>query len=300
LAVRRRGKRKGERARLTLLLVPGKGGDVRGLALPSWVVWALGGVVGAAVSVAACFLASYLGMARQHAELARLRDERRALNRQVSEVQEKAQQVDERLRAVEDLDRQVRELIASPRRQPVSRGSGNLSSRGGAAARLPETVRLRALSRQLQGQREELIRFQKRLTEWHDLLAAIPSTPPLRGRVTSPFGARPSPFGGPTEFHDGLDLKAAHGAPVRAAAAGRVVSARFEPGYGNTITLRHGHGFTSRYAHLSRFSVRAGQNVGRGEVIGAVGSTGRSTGPHLHFMVLKNGQWCDPREYLAP
>lgn len=117
---------------------------------------------------------------------------------------------------------------------------------------------------------------------------------PVSGRISSLFGNRV--IEGHAEFHDGIDIAAYHGSDVRAARAGRVVEARMDAhtGWGNTVLVDHGDGFTTRYAHLSAVTVRLGQAVARGQVVGQVGNTGRSFGTHLHYGVYFQGRAVDP------
>lgn len=121
---------------------------------------------------------------------------------------------------------------------------------------------------------------------------------PVTGVITSPFGWRRSPFGGSPEFHQGLDIGANMGTTVTAAASGTILSAGWYGGYGNYILIDHGGGMSTGYGHLSRIFVSTGQQVQRGQAIGAVGSTGASTGPHLHFEVRISGKPTDPTAYL--
>ncbi|MFN2449909.1 MAG: murein hydrolase activator EnvC [Candidatus Baltobacteraceae bacterium] len=121
---------------------------------------------------------------------------------------------------------------------------------------------------------------------------------PVSGTITSPFGYRRSPFGGGMEFHQGLDIAAPMGTTVTAAAAGTIISAGWYGGYGNYILIDHGSGMATGYGHLSQIFVAAGQQVQKGQAIGAVGSTGMSTGPHLHFEVRLSGKPTDPAAYL--
>jgi murein DD-endopeptidase MepM/ murein hydrolase activator NlpD len=121
---------------------------------------------------------------------------------------------------------------------------------------------------------------------------------PAAGRVTSGYGWRTHPIFGSRRFHAGVDFGGGHGAPIYAADSGVVVSAGARGGYGNTIVLDHGGGLTTLYAHQQRFLVSAGQRVERGQQIGEIGSTGYSTGPHLHFEVRVNGATRDPMPYL--
>lgn len=121
---------------------------------------------------------------------------------------------------------------------------------------------------------------------------------PVIGDITSPFGQRDNPMGQGTEFHPGIDIAAAEGTPIQAAMAGTVVAAGDDGGYGNLITIDDGNGLTTRYAHCSRIFAHVGEAVAPGDVIGAVGMTGRATGPHLHFEVRQNDRAVDPAGYL--
>jgi murein DD-endopeptidase MepM/ murein hydrolase activator NlpD len=121
---------------------------------------------------------------------------------------------------------------------------------------------------------------------------------PVTGTITSPFGWRSNPFGGAPEFHQGLDIAAPTGTTVTAAAGGTVIMAQWYGGYGNYILIDHGGGYSTGYGHLSAIYVTTGQSVQRGQAIGAVGSTGQSTGPHLHFEVRIAGKPVDPAPRL--
>ncbi|SAK96500.1 peptidase M23B [Caballeronia fortuita] len=129
---------------------------------------------------------------------------------------------------------------------------------------------------------------------------AFPGRRPIGlGRTSSSFGNRRDPFTQHMSFHPGIDLVAPTGTPVLATAAGRVIHAGPMPGYGNTVEIDHGNGFITRYAHASKINVHVGQQVQPGATIAEVGSTGRSTGPHLHFEVRVAGKPVDPADYLA-
>ena len=127
---------------------------------------------------------------------------------------------------------------------------------------------------------------------------AAPMAWPVAGSVTSGFGERKNPVGPGDDFHPGIDIAAGSGTPIAAAAAGRVVSAGRDGGYGNLIVLDNGNGVTTRYAHCSQIFARVGETVNAGQTIGSVGSTGASTGPHLHFEVRVDDRPVDPRQYL--
>ncbi len=128
-----------------------------------------------------------------------------------------------------------------------------------------------------------------------------PSTWPHFGKINNEYGFRRNPFGGRTyEFHPGLDIDGEQGDIVLSPGAGTVIKAGRQGGYGNMIEIDHGNGITTRYGHLSRIDIQIGDKISRGQQLGAVGSTGRSTGPHLHFEVRYNDEALNPRRFLPP
>lgn len=122
---------------------------------------------------------------------------------------------------------------------------------------------------------------------------------PVNGPITSPFGSRRDPISGAPSFHTGLDIGVSMGTPIHAPLGGRVTFAGWNGGYGNYVVIDHGNGLQTAYAHQSAIEVHVGEQVAAGQEIGRVGSTGYSTGPHLHFEVKRNGQFTDPRQMLA-
>jgi len=132
-----------------------------------------------------------------------------------------------------------------------------------------------------------------------EILTVMPSIDPVEGgSITSGFGYRKSPFTGKREFHTGVDIADEIGAPVRATADGVVTCSERRGSFGNLVVIDHGHGIVSVYGHLSKLSVEPGEKVTKGQVIGAVGSTGRSTGPHLHYEIRFNGIPMNAERYL--
>lgn len=151
----------------------------------------------------------------------------------------------------------------------------------------------------LQGLESRLTMVRRSVERRAELAAATPSIWPAHGWLTGAFGGRSDPFTGEPGFHQGIDISTEKGRPVFATADGVVTSASPAGEYGNLIVLSHAFGLTTRYGHLSRFAVRPGQQVARGDVIGYVGSTGRSTGAHLHYEVLANGRLINPLQLLT-
>jgi murein DD-endopeptidase MepM/ murein hydrolase activator NlpD len=123
---------------------------------------------------------------------------------------------------------------------------------------------------------------------------------PLEGEIdlASGFGLRQDPFNGSPAMHTGLDIHGENGDPVRASADGTVTAAGWTGGYGRAVDIDHGNGLSTRYAHLSAIEVRVGQSVKIGQIVGKVGSTGRSTGPHLHYETRVRGEAVDPQKFL--
>lgn len=128
--------------------------------------------------------------------------------------------------------------------------------------------------------------------------STTPSIWPVTGTITSNFGYRGNPIGGGTGFHEGLDIAVDYGTPVRATASGKVSMAGWVDGYGNLVEIDHGNGFVTRYGHNSMLLVVQGQEVKAGDIISLAGSTGRSTGPHVHYEVRVNGTPTDPLLFL--
>ena len=134
--------------------------------------------------------------------------------------------------------------------------------------------------------------------EHNDFGASLSFITPVAGRRSSEYGERTDPFTGNQRRHQGVDIAAPEGSPIRAAAPGEVTYSGEMPGYGNVVIIEHGDGFETRYAHNADNSVRKGDTVAAGQVVATVGSTGRSTGPHLHFEVRKDGDSVDPEEFV--
>jgi murein DD-endopeptidase MepM/ murein hydrolase activator NlpD len=162
----------------------------------------------------------------------------------------------------------------------------------------PETVM--ALDKAADHLEREVRHINDRLHSNILRLASIPRGLPVNGYVTDGFGMRRNPFNGEgREVHEGLDIAVDFGTPVTATADGLVIYSAPHAGYGNLVIVYHSNGITSRYGHLSRISVEAGQRVKQGDQIGNVGSTGRSTGPHVHYEIRENDQAVDPLRYVT-
>lgn len=178
--------------------------------------------------------------------------------------------------------------------------------RGGVAQAAPAEVMFEQARRQLPGLETVLIRavkpaLNKTIESEAEQTAAFPSGKPVAGdpSISSEFGLRSNPFGGRGyEMHEGIDFAGPVGKPILATAQGVVVNAEYSGGYGNHVKIDHGYGYETLYAHLSELEVKIGDRVERGDVLGYLGNTGRSSGPHLHYGVYRNGRAVNPRYYL--
>jgi len=193
-----------------------------------------------------------------------------------------------RVEAVEDTSRKLAEKSGVVQENAYSPGTGG-------PAVLLEPDSLPALE-------EKMTHLEKDLHAYEAVMRGrgyTPSVWPVVGKLESAFGGRRNPFGGGSyEFHTGQDIDAPWGAPVIAGATGKVSFVGWQNGYGQLVVIDHGDGLTTRYGHLSHIAVSQGTTVRRGEFVGKVGSTGRSTGPHLHYEVRINDQPVNPLQYL--
>jgi len=160
------------------------------------------------------------------------------------------------------------------------------------------SVRMDKVIREVRLREQGVLELWETLSERQSLMNATPSARPVNGWFTSKFGYRLSPFSGIPMMHNGMDIAAAPGSPVHAPADGVVSYAGYDSGYGNLISIDHGYGVVTRYGHNSRVYVVVGQKIKRRDIIAAVGNTGRSTGPHVHYEVRVNGVPMDPTNYI--
>ncbi len=209
---------------------------------------------------------------------------------------------------LETLDSEVedlRERAGLPEKTSSARPQADSPQGGVAGTADAESLFELAKSRmpQIDTKLEAQVRpaLESTLAEEAAQAAALPNAKPISGKleVTSEFGLRRNPFGGSRfEMHNGIDFRGPTGTPIYATADGIVVKAERSGGYGKHVVIDHGYSYETVYAHLSAIDVQAGDRVKRGDLIGALGSTGRSTGPHLHYEVHLNGKPVNPRSYL--
>lgn len=228
----------------------------------------------------------FYGLTQQAMHL-RVENENRRLRSENERQQRELNKLSNRVEAVEDTSRKLAE------KSGVMAANTAIPGAGGPAIPV-ESESLADLESKMNRIEKDLRRFEREIGNSH-----TPSIWPVAGTLESGFGGRRNPFGGSSyEFHSGQDIEAEWGAPVIAGANGTVTFSGWQNGYGQLVVIDHGGGLTTRYGHLSALAASVGQLIQRGEFLGRVGSTGRSTGPHLHYEVRINDQPVNPLQYL--
>jgi len=281
-----------------LFVARGEDGQLRKIPIPVHYLYVL--VVGAAIGGLSLtgIASSYLRMLLKVSHFNELRTQKEALKNRYTRLEEVAQERDIQVASLGSLASEVSSLyglktdpILTPTTDTVQ--DAQVSSSLDRLYTLKDTALSGAASTGIS------LGLTQNVTPADWLRAnSAPNLWPVEGPVTGSFGERTDPFNGEGAFHCGVDISASVGQAVIAPADGVVIFADFMGGYGRAIALDHGHGITTRYGHLASFAVGFGQYVHRGDTIGYVGLSGRSTGPHLHYEVRINDTPVNPHKYL--
>ena len=305
----------------TVLVVPERSAAVRRFKIAHTRLVQIGGVLVGLLTVAAMLLVHYAYVVEHAGQAASLKNENVALRSRLRVVQDEIARIDgtlqridqfaSRVRAITQLNDPDRNLAIGPLSGDGSKAPQVLYALGERIENedemLDSKLALRMIDNNLEHLEGETLRQEDNLRQLHDyfdeaggLLAATPSIRPTRSRlVSSGFGARVDPYTEHPVMHKGIDFAADHGADVVATADGMVVFVGSRGnGYGKTVVVDHGYGVQTHYAHLSDFRVRMGERVQRGNVIAAVGNTGRTTGAHLHYEVRFSAIPQDPEKFI--
>jgi len=211
---------------------------------------------------------------------------------------ERVRQFDSKLRVMMDMERDPTDVgnAGAPVEETLVRGYLPLQRQDLMVRKINLFLKQLATDMRLEEVHQQELMHIVRANK--DFLLSLPSIWPIDGFLTSRFGRRSSPFSGRSEYHKGLDIAAKRNTPILAPGAGVVIFSGVDGAYGNVVVLQHGNGITTRYAHMQRSAVKKGQELQRTDTIGYVGSTGRSTGPHLHYEVLIGGVNVNPLNYI--
>ncbi len=294
----------------TFIFVPDVTGKFIRFSTPRTVVKAFAFL--ALVSVVAFSYFSYTVMEKSKdlVELEKLRAITADQKLEIQRFSKKIKQVESQLGRLEKFDRKLRVITALERQDQTAKfgtGGPNIDSDISFATKSKKYSQslLASLNKdivriknQAEAQESSFFELDEFFKEQSSLLSHTPSIWPVKGWVTSTFGYRRSPFSGLREMHEGIDVATHMKAPIIAPANGIVTRVGYHRGYGNLVEIDHGYGVVTRFGHNSKNVVKLGQKVKRGNVIALVGSTGRSTGPHMHYEVLLNGVPVNPNSYI--
>lgn len=296
--------------KITIVLIPGGCKKVKQLRIPKFLPALFILLLILCTALLGWMIRDYLTLKPQISRLARLEKENELQKKQFVRLVARINLLTQRMAEFQEFDRKVRVMVN------LEKGDRNTQFKGvggSKAVLLPtdystdQTYRglvrlmhrsLDSLNDKIAVHKQDKTRLKKFFENQKRLLSCTPSIWPTKGWLTSRFGNRYSPFTGEKEFHRGIDISTRRNASVVAPANGIVLSARWERLPGKVLFIDHGYGLVTKYAHLEKILVKEGQYVDRGEKVALVGSTGRSTGPHLHYEVRVNGVPTNPLKYI--
>jgi murein DD-endopeptidase MepM/ murein hydrolase activator NlpD len=281
----------------TIIFVPHARAKFRKLKVSHRAILSVISLITSSLCLSTFFSFQYFTSISQTHELAKLKRENHDLQHANEQFSQSVEALRGQLRHVEDRTRKLA-IIAGI--TTLDEGAQNQGGVGGLRqdGESPYTDEIDKMSFRSHRLESDLSVLEQKFTQQSQMLSCTPSIAPVRGILTDGFGGRSDPFTGEPGTHNAVDISSAIGQPVRAPADGIVVRSEWANGYGNCIFLSHGYGYSTRYGHLSAYNVKPGQRIHRGDVIGYVGSTGRSTGPHLHYEVRLNNQPVNPLAFI--
>lgn len=292
--------------RITVMILPRDRGEVRQLSIPIKLLWTIGLCGVCFVLVNIFLLADYFDQRVDRARMTQLADENKMLSGQFSALEETIEALQNDYGTLVVKEKVIRDIFDLPVIDPETR---MLGVGGPADPDMASVTQATATAMEISEDVDNLLRLsnfeQERYQEIYtllqdkrELLDHTPSIMPTRGYMSRGFGYKNDPFTGFRQFHSGLDIANKTGTAILAAADGKVVSVRSNGGLGKMIVIDHGFGYKTRYGHLKSYKIKVGQKVKRGDIIAEMGNTGYSTGPHLHYEVLKNGKAVNPYKYI--
>ncbi|HEX3069124.1 MAG TPA: M23 family metallopeptidase [Thermoanaerobaculia bacterium] len=281
----------------TIIFVPHARAKFRKLKVSHRLLFSVVSILTSSLCLSTFFSVQYFTALSQTHELNKLRHENKDLQTANEQFSKSVESLRGQLRTVEDRTRKLAIYAGISSLDDTAQGGvgGLRPTELGDNPYRDDVDKMAFRSRRLEG---DLSVLEQKLVAQSQLLASTPSIAPVRGILTDGFGGRSDPFTGESGNHNAIDISSAVGQPVRAPADGIVVKAEWANGYGNVIYISHGYGYSTRYGHLSAYAAKPGQHVKRGDIIAYVGSTGRSTGPHLHYEVRLNNNPVNPLEYI--
>jgi len=302
--------KKPEKREYTLMLVPHHGQQIRSIRIPmmavQYTVSILCLLIVFMVGIFVDYRHTLNAAGMQNDELEILRIKNSAQFGQIEQLARVTTQLQVDMERLNSLDAEIRGIVnnddlTSTSRAGLVRSIGNYKGQGGPQVQ-SDINKINNLANDLQAmvpvREQSLVELKQELLARRARLEVTPSIWPTSGDVTSRFGWRSSPWGGSGDWHPGIDIANSSGTPIVATAGGEVVQSEWYGGYGNVVQISHGNGLTTVYGHNSQTLVHVGQVVQKGEMIAYMGSTGYSTGPHVHYEVRMNGTAVNPESFL--
>jgi murein DD-endopeptidase MepM/ murein hydrolase activator NlpD len=289
----------------TFIVIPHASSRLHKVKLPVRMLYVLAAIGSLLFFVAVGLGFSYAKMAFKAADYDKLQTENIDLKVQKKNLEVATRKLGEKISNLESTSQKIQTLIENDNQTKT--GKLNTPAVGGSREDYPTLELLRSANLQ---ESVDLLKDRTADMESHlSLLEQVaqqrvsrllhtPNIWPIRGAITSHYGSRSDPFNGEAEMHLGIDISALYNAQIHAPADGVVLYSERKAAYGNLLIIDHGNGLTTRYGHLSRSLVKVGQRVKRGDVVALVGTTGRSTAPHLHYEVRRNDRPVNPRTFL--
>ena len=289
--------------KLTLMMIPNSTSKIRQYAFSYKIIAAAVLALIMLTSMLTFFSTRYFYVNQDYQNLNRqlitLKKENTAQKVKIDYFASKSQEIESRIAKLKELENQITKAI-----DPKAAEAESMSVVSRSADRdfyMPEVdeADIRFVDELLSSQEKNIDELFDNIQGKITKLEKIPNSMPTEGRLTSPFGDRTHPVTKKIEFHSGIDLANNTGTYIYASATGIVLFSEINGTYGKMILISHGNGYSTVYAHLSKQLVKAGDQVKKGDLIGKMGSTGRSTGPHLHFEIRENGTPIDPQKILV-
>ncbi|MDI6601165.1 MAG: peptidoglycan DD-metalloendopeptidase family protein [Thermoanaerobacteraceae bacterium] len=287
----------GKRRYFTIILIPHSSERTLSIKIPLYLIWTTLATILLAIVYSLFLTHSYIGIIDKKddltAQVHTLQEEKNQKESEIKAYELEMQQISGYLNNLKDLELQVRQKVGlelpTPSRSNIDRVR---------LLKASDSQNNEDIIEELQKTTEEYQRLLEEIAAREKYLRNVPNIYPVRGRITSRYGNRINPITMSREFHPGLDIEADYGTTVRAASDGVVDFAGVKSGYGRTVIIKNSYGFTTLYGHNSKLLVKVGQKIKKGDPIAKVGSSGLSTGPHVHFEVYKGGVRVDPLKYL--
>jgi murein DD-endopeptidase MepM/ murein hydrolase activator NlpD len=292
-----------------LMIIPGRKSGVKKISVSKVVIRNI--LIASLVAILAALYVvyDYASIKRDRAELVRLRTQTKEQSQQFRDLAIKIDGFADRMEQLRQFDKKIRILstyqTSRDKKLPLGIGGSDKEMRVKEFLNQDQQKLITGIRESIAKLNEDANDREKSfaellifLHEQKSILAATPSVWPVKGWVTSEFGVRESPFRSGVEFHKGLDISTRFGKEVVAPADGLVIVSAYDPQDGNFIKIDHGRTLATGFAHLSQRAIKQGMRVKKGDIIGYVGDTGRSTGSHLHYSVFVNNVPVNPRKYL--